>query len=284
MHRRVLIQIAALVLANPFISNFAQGSIYQGSLKGICVPFLNCYSCPGAVASCPLGALQNVLAAPYTRFPLYVLGFMVLIGGVAGRWICGWLCPFGFFQELLGKLSRVKLKLPRRLSWVKYAVLVVTVLTPIFWVDQTGLGGPYFCQYLCPQGTLTAGLPLVLSDPEVYSPMIGTIFWVKVFILAALLISSIFVFRPFCRVLCPLGAFYGLFNKYSLFRLNYDSRSCNNCKKCSSSCPVEINLPREQNAKDCIRCLKCRDACPVGALQWSMGNSLGNQETSDTVR
>ena len=266
MHKRLLAQITAALLANPFWSNFISGQLYQGKLKGLCVPFLNCYSCPGAVGSCPLGALQNLLAAPYTRFPFYVFGVMILAGGLAGRWVCGWLCPFGLVQELMGRLSRIKKSIPRWLGGAKYLVLVLLVVLPVLWVDSRGFGSPYFCQYLCPQGTLTAGIPLVAADTASYLPLIGWLFWIKVLILAAFLLGSIFIFRPFCRTLCPLGAFYGLFNRFSLFRLHHEPSTCHYCRKCTRSCPLNLQLPDERNSRECIRCLNCRDACPTGSL------------------
>ncbi len=268
MSKRLTTQLIATLVANPFLLNFFRGNIYQGNLKGICVPVLNCYSCPAAVGSCPLGALQNALAAPFTRIPFYVGGFMILVGAVAGRWICGWLCPFGLIQDLLGRLSKIKKKLPYGVTRAKYLVLALLVVLPIIWVNEAGFGAPYFCQYLCPKGTLSAGLPLLASNYASFSPLIGVIFWIKLFILGIILLGSVFIYRPFCRTLCPLGAFYGLFNKISLFRLHYDESNCKNCKRCSRFCPVDLNLPQESNSAECIRCLKCRDNCPSGALTW----------------
>ena len=268
MSKRLITQIIAAILANPFWSNFARADIYQGSLKGICVPVLNCYSCPAAVGSCPLGIIQNSLAAPAIRFPFYVFGFLVLAGAIAGRWFCGWLCPFGLIQDLLGKLTRIKVKMPRLFAWGKYVVLGLLILLPIVWVNSSGVASPYFCQYLCPKGTLSAGIPLVAGDPASFAPMVGTLFWVKIAILGVILTGAIFIHRPFCQTLCPLGAFFGFFNKFSLFRLHYDQDKCNNCRKCSKNCPLDLELPHEHNSRECIRCLQCRDACQPGALSW----------------
>ena len=271
MTRRLIVQLTALVLANPFPGNFLNGTLYRGSLKGFCVPFLNCFSCPAAVASCPLGAIQNVLAAPFTRIPFYVVGFMVVVGALAGRWVCGWLCPFGFIQELMGRLSRFKKSIPPWLAWTtltKYLLLILLFILPVIWVDASGYGSPYFCQFICPKGTLSAGIPLILSDPGSYAPLVGTIFWVKIFILGAVLVGSILVNRPFCRLLCPLGAFWGLFNRFSFFRLHLEEVGCNSCGRCEKICPVDLQLPENRNSRECVRCLICRDACPRGALSW----------------
>ena len=85
-----------------------QGRIWQGPSKQVCVPGLNCYSCPGALGACPIGSLQSFMSGAVLRFPFYVLGLMILFGLILGRRICGWLCPFGLVQELLYKIPTPK--------------------------------------------------------------------------------------------------------------------------------------------------------------------------------
>ena len=283
MPQRLMVQIIAALLANPFLGNFLRGKIYQGNLKGICVPVLNCYSCPAAVGSCPLGALQNTLAAPFIRFPFYVAGTLLLVGALAGRWVCGWLCPFGLAQDLLARISKIKKKIPSSLTWAKYAILGLLIALPILWVDSAGYGGPYFCQYMCPKGTLTAGIPLVTGNPDTYTAMVGPLFWLKIVILVAILVGSIFIYRPFCRTLCPLGAFFSFFNKYSLFQLHYDQEKCNNCQRCSNNCPVDLELPSQHNSRECIRCLQCRDVCRPGALSWQANILQSSNKYSERI-
>ena len=108
--KRKLIQVYAALLYNANIKGFITGNIYQGATKFMCVPGLNCYSCPGAVGACPLGALQNALAASGTRAPAYVFGIIILLGLILGRTVCGFLCPVGLGQELLYKIKTPKLK------------------------------------------------------------------------------------------------------------------------------------------------------------------------------
>ena len=104
MDKRKVIQIISTFLYNPNIFNFFEGKIYKGNAKSVCVPGLNCYSCPGAIGSCPLGSLQNSIANPLLKFPFYILGLLLLFGILLGRTICGFLCPFGLIQELLYKI------------------------------------------------------------------------------------------------------------------------------------------------------------------------------------
>ena len=102
--RRFSIQAVSALLHNANLKGFLTGKIYQGAGKNICVPGLNCYSCPGAVGACPIGSLQGFLSGLKFRFPYYVLGFLIFFGALLGRAVCGFLCPFGFFQELLHKI------------------------------------------------------------------------------------------------------------------------------------------------------------------------------------
>ena len=72
-----------------------KGNIYKGDLKGMCVPGLNCYSCPGAIGACPLGSLQSALLNSKFKTPYYILGLLIIFGALLGRVVCGFLCPFG---------------------------------------------------------------------------------------------------------------------------------------------------------------------------------------------
>lgn len=268
-NKRLFTQLTAFFLANPLLGNFFSGHIYQGRLKGGCLPILNCYSCPAAISSCPLGSLQSMAAGLVPRTSLYVLGILVVAAGTAGRWFCGWICPFGLIQDLMGRLTSLRLKIPFILTRIKYILIPLVIILPILWVDVNGFGSPYFCQYICPQGTLTAGIPLLLTNPELRL-MIGTVFWVKIVILILIMLSSIFYKRSFCRIICPLGAFLGLFNKYALFKLFYTPENCSKCGRCTGVCPVGLDVPDNLNSSECIRCLACKKECASGLISFSM--------------
>ena len=106
---RCLIQAAAALLSNIHLPNFFKGKIYQGNGKTVCVPGLNCYSCPAAAGACPIGAFQSVVGSSKFNFSYYITGFFILLGVILGRFICGFLCPFGWFQDLLHKIPGKKL-------------------------------------------------------------------------------------------------------------------------------------------------------------------------------
>lgn len=278
---RFWIQVISSVAANFYLSGFKSGTIFTGASKHFCVPFLNCYSCPGSFFSCPIGAMQvgvtrngtdanaSLLAKLLNllkSFPFLVVGFLAFVAGIFGRAACGWLCPFGLFQRLLNKIPSKKYKGPEFFKYFKYVVLLVfVILLPALWVDQYGFGGPYFCKFICPQGTLEGGISLAILQPQLREQL-GKLFLWKLFLLIAVIIASIFFKRPFCRWACPLGAFYGLFNKVSLLQLHFDPDKCIECGLCSKVCPVNLDVPRQINSAECLKCFDCKKVCPKNAI------------------
>ena len=264
--RRRFIQLMATLLTNQQLMNLTSGRLYKGSAKELCAPGLNCYSCPAATLACPLGAIQTVGGTASYGFSFYAGGFLLLLGVLWGRLACGFLCPFGLFQELLAKVPLPRKKLYAPLLYLKYLMLLVFVLgLPLFFMLTEGIGPPAFCQYICPAGTLEAALPLLLTHPE-YREAAGGLFALKAAILAAVLIACMSVPRFFCRALCPLGAIYGLMNPLSICRLHLDKSRCISCGACQRACPMDIDPRTQTNSPECIRCGACQNACPQQAL------------------
>ncbi len=266
---RNIFQLAAAVLFNGYAVGFAKGKIFTGGTKAICVPVLNCYSCPGALGSCPIGAMQAVAGGAKHSFSFYVLGTIMLFGVLLGRLICGFLCPFGFIQDLLYKIPVKKITVPKKLDrilrYLKYVILLVLVILLPASSGQFGVADPYFCKYVCPAGTLGGGIPLVISNPQLQA-LVGFLFSWKMAILVIVLAGSVFIGRFFCRYLCPLGALYGLFNRFALYRMDLDREKCIGCGKCEKVCPMAVEVRRDINSAECIRCGKCKAACPTGAI------------------
>lgn len=266
MHRawlmkRRLIQLAAMILTNPHAANFLSGKLYRGELKNFCAPGLNCWSCPAATFSCPIGAMQAV-GGTGGKFGFYAAGVTILIGLLLGRAVCGFLCPFGLIQELLNKIPSPKFSLPRRLTYAKYFLLIIFVLIlPVAFE----FGEPAFCEYICPAGTLEAGLPLIATHEE-FRAVLGNLFALKISILLAVIIGCVVVHRFFCRVMCPLGAIYGLLNKYSFYRINFASDKCIGCGRCKKICPLDLDPTKDCNSVECVRCGLCKKICPAQAL------------------
>lgn len=268
--RRNIFQFIWALITNSFAFGFAQGKIYTGKLKTLCLPGLNCYSCPGAVASCPIGSLQAVISSRNFKFSFYVVGFMVFIGAIFGRFVCGWLCPFGLLQDLLHKIpfpKKIKtFKGDKLLRNLKYVILLVfVIILPMCLVDITGLGDPWFCKFICPAGTLEGGIPLTVMN-ESLRKALGFLWAWKFVILVLILVLSVIIYRPFCKYLCPLGGVYSLFNGISVFRLRFDENKCVSCNKCSKVCKMNVDPTKNPDNTECIRCGLCVEACPTNAL------------------
>lgn len=274
LHTRVRtwVQIAVTLVTNAYIPGFLEGRIYQGNLKSICVPGLNCYACPGALGSCPIGSLQASLGSPYGTVPWYAAGFLFLFGAAGGRWFCGWACPFGMLQDFLHRIPLPKQikrlrRLPgeRFLSALRYVVLaVMVILLPMVATDFIGQGKPWFCAWVCPSGTLS-GL-LLLAGNESLREAAGWLFAWKNAILAVTVLLSVVLWRPFCRYICPLGAVYGMFNPVALYRFRIDTETCTSCGACRTACKLDIPVYKNPNSSACVRCGDCIAACPHNSI------------------
>ena len=279
--RRFSIQAVSALLHNANLKGFLTGKIYQGAGKNICVPGLNCYSCSGAVGACPIGSLQGFLSGLKFRFPYYVLGFLIFFGALLGRAVCGFLCPFGFFQELLHKLpfpiKKNSFAGDRQLRWVKYAVLLLMVVILPLCFALT----PFFCKYLCPAGTLS-GILLAVHDSMLRAQLGGIFLW-KAFVLAAVIVGCLIVFRPFCKYLCPLGAIYGFFNRIALYRMDLDADRCVSCGKCKKVCQMGVDPVRECNSAECIRCGDCVRNCPVNGIHMGIKYGQAKKHSEKTT-
>ena len=301
---KLITQSCFFILTNSFMVGWLKGGIYQGKLKYMCVPGMNCYSCPGAWGACPIGSLQAILdefdvkkswldpetgtyvKAPLYWFAFYVIGIIMLIGAVCGRLVCGLLCPFGWIQDLLYKIPVKKLKLPREerliqkaknpkavrffvkldgyLRYAKYAFLIIMVI----FLPLIVKADPWFCKYVCPSGMLIGGIPLMSMNADLAAAA-GKLTLLKMIILVSLVILSMFLYRPFCRYICPLGAIYSLLNPFSLYKYGIDDSKCNRekgCSACARACPMGIDPVRNPNHLECIRCGTCNATCPQKAI------------------
>ena len=271
------------LLTNSFFEGFKTGKIYGGKWKQLCVPGMNCYSCPGAKGSCPIGALQAVIGSPKYKFSYYVVGFLFFVGALIGRGVCGYLCPFGLVQDLLHKIPFVKkietFKGDKALRKAKYLILLVfVILLPLFLVDIIGQGAPYFCKLICPVGMMEGGIPLVLMNKSMRGA-IGFLYAWKGLILILTIFLSIVIYRPFCKYICPLGAIYSLFNSVSLFRYTLDHQKCIHCGRCKAVCEMQCDPVKNCNDLECIRCGKCKNACPVDAIACGITKPDVSKET-----
>ena len=148
---------------------------------------------------------------------------------------------------------------------------------PLFLTNRFGLGSPYFCKYICPSGTLFAGIPLVLTNKSI-AAAIGNLFNWKISLLIIITLLSIKYIRPFCKYICPLGAIYGYFNPIALYRLDVDKNKCISCSRCHKVCPMDIKTYKTPNSIECIRCNQCIKVCPTNALSSSLQKEISKNK------
>ena len=277
--KRRLIQVYVALLYNANLKGFFKGTISKSKTKYACVPGLNCYSCPGAVGSCPLGSLQNAFAQSGTGGIYYIIGIIGLFGLIFARSVCGFLCPVGLGQELLHKIPTPKIKKGRPtrvLSYLKYVILAVMVAAVPLLYGLQGVAVPAFCKFICPAGTFEGGLGLLLN-PANWSgsrDLLSALNWIfswKFALLITILVFCVFMYRPFCRFLCPLGAIYGFFNKIAFLGVKVDKVKCTDCGLCVKHCEMDI---KHVGDHECIHCGKCIGVCPVKAISWKTDGYL----------
>lgn len=273
--RRHFAQLLATAAADPFVSNFWTGSIYKGPAKQICTPGLNCYSCPAAAGACPIGSIQTVAAGNRLGISFYAYGFLIIMGALLGRIVCGFLCPFGFIQDLLHKIPVRKFdphgRIDALMRYMKYLILIsFVILLPLIVRDQFGLSKPFFCKYICPAGTIEAGIPVLLTNGSLRQ-LAGVLFSWKLLLAILLIGGAMVIYRPFCKYICPLGAIYSLFNRVSLIQMYVDKGTCTGCGLCERSCLMNVKVTENINSPECIRCGKCKAVCPVQAIKWKNG-------------
>ena len=271
---RRLVQLYSALLYNAHLRGFIDGEIYVGRAKTVCVPGFNCYSCPGAIGACPLGSIQNALAAAGHQAGWYVLGIILLYGVILGRTICGWLCPLGLIQELLHKIPTPKIRksrITRVLSWLKYILLAVfAVAIPLWYGLRHNMPLPGFCKYICPAGTFEGAIGLLANpvNSEKFS-MLGILFTRKFIIMLLIGLLCVFCYRTFCRFICPLGAIYGLFNSFNVIGVKVDSSRCSGCGSCVCSCGMDV---RHVGDHECINCGRCMEVCARNAISIKAGS------------
>lgn len=220
-------------------------------LHNICAPIFHCYSCPLATFACPIGVLANFSALHI--FPFVAVGTLILVGGVFGTLVCGWACPFGLFQDLVARVPAPKFDLPKWTGNLRYVVLIIMVfVAPYFFGEEHLL---FICR-LCPAGALEAAVPNIAKLALAGQPII----WpsaLKITILVLIVAAMFFKYRPWCRLFCPLGVIFGLFNRISAFYLRFDVSKCTNCERCHKLCKYGIQPEKTPNSSRCLRCLEC---------------------------
>ena len=232
-------------------------------------------------------------------FPYLALGIALLVPALLGRSFCGWICPFGFVQDMCA-LTPIRTRAPSRqtndnLSSIKYVVLGITLLFTTWLGMWTFLGideafrttlGPFataFWSVLSPEATFFVLIPLLAIQGHI-SPYVaywgqmlswGPLIWFRIIFLVIVLLLALFVRRPYCRWICPTGALMGLFSRFSLLGISRRPAECpgGSCEsqRCQKECPMAVRVMEAPWGRlysgDCIMCLDCRAKCPRNAIE-----------------
>ena len=226
----------------------------------VCLPVFQCHGCPLAQFACPIGVLAYSSAMHV--WPVYTIGGILLAAALMGRLLCGWACPFGMIQDWLFKIPVPgTFLLPRWTGAGKYLAFAGLVIVGPFLLGAGVENLSFFCN-VCPAGAMEASLPLHLFTGRA----MHAAKWIALFLPLGLMIWTP---RPFCKIMCPLGAFLSLGNRISLFRIRLKSSPCSMCKVCQRACPADRFVIEDPNSGDCIRCLQCKEVCPDGQVGFS---------------
>ncbi len=287
---RRIIQFSSFILFSAMVFNI--------SALPLLIPILWTWRFEPNTAGDAFTALQIMLYK--TVFPWLALASFLIVGILLGRFLCGWICPFGFIQDLIGFIKRKKMELSIRtqetMIYVKYAVLSIALFVSITFsiTKLMGTHGNYESALgifvkapfttLSPGETLFGALPqMILNFAETVSgtPIlealsgianVSPLFWVQLSIMIGILIFSAYVPRAWCRYFCPHAAIMAIMNKFSFIGLRRDPVKCTKgaCRRCVEVCPMNVrilDLPWEKiSDPECIYCLRCIDACPDKAI------------------
>lgn len=227
-------------------------------VHSFCGPVFHCYSCPLALVACPIGVIANFSALHLV--PFAAIGTLVVFGATVGTAVCGWACPFGFLQDAAARIPTPRFELPRWAGYFRYLALVgFVILVPYLWGEAHPL---FFCR-LCPAGALEGALPNTIRTARAGQGLMlpST---TKLTILVVFLLAMLFTVRPWCRLVCPLGAIFSVFNRASIFVLRFKTDTCKICGQCAKMCPYGVLPTSNVNNGRCIRCLECTRCSALG--------------------
>ena len=230
-----------------FIGILGQWSFYGIFRCPFVVPYVSCRNCP--VITCH-GRLFAMFWGFWLLLPLSVILF--------GRAFCGWACPGGLVNQLLGKIAPFKLRTGNFVIRFGRAGLYIGLLVA---------SAVYF--YL---GQPRSNIPIRTGDffqsVGLTFEHAGTLWLVRSFIVIGLLALGLLFANVWCRFACPTGGMIETVKRLSLFRF-YKTQACNDCDKCLGACEMGTR-PGEPN---CTNCGDCRDVCPAGAIRFGRKRS-----------
>jgi polyferredoxin len=267
------------------------------------VPVLWTWGLPQNTVGDSFTAIQLMLGGWNVNivFPWLAVASFLIVGILIGKSLCGWVCPFGFVQDLMGYVRRKQTDLSPRthdtMLYVKYVILALVLFISLTFSASKLLGvsrsyesalgifaqAPFTA--ISPSETLFATLPRMVfnfRNALVQNPSLDVLsgigslpplFWVQLIIMGAVLVFAVYVPRSWCRYFCPHGAIMAIMNRFSFIGLKREPFKCTRgeCRVCVEVCPTRVkilDLPWEKfSDPDCIYCLKCVDACENKAIK-----------------
>ncbi len=236
---------------------FITNSAFIFGVTGLIYTYFYCWESPYALMACPIGVLEHAFADRAWELLIYLFGMVAFVSIIFGRAACGWACPIGFLQDLIG--GRKTTRNEKDMRYLKYFVLA---LIPIVSYITRSLA----YTKICPIGGLTATIPNLALSPYGYT--FTKYFYPKMGLVALFFLLIILISRGWCRYLCPVGAMMAPFNKISILQIKYNEEKCIKCFKCAKVCPMQIDMPYNNKSMECIRCGKCIEACPTNAIEF----------------
>ncbi|MEM3703930.1 MAG: 4Fe-4S binding protein [Candidatus Bathyarchaeia archaeon] len=284
---------------------FFSGIIFNLNSLPILLPVLWTWGLPQNTVGDAFTALQLMFSGwsqqTLTVFPWLAIASFLMVDVLIGKSLCGWVCPFGFIQDLIDLVKVKKMEISsdthKSVTFMKYFILCVTLFISItfsaakfFGVHEgyeRAMGIFAYAPFtiVSPAETLFATLPKMVqsfSNAVVEKPVLEVlsgildlppIFWAQLIILVGVLALAAYVPRGWCKYLCPHGAIMAILNRFSFVGLRRDPVKCvkGECRECVKACPMRVRileLPWEKfSDPECIYCLRCVDACPNKAIK-----------------
>ena len=211
----------------------------------------------------PIQQLLMVFGTPAkiasTVLLMVALIMLLLTTIIFGRIFCGYACPLGALQEIGSNLKfksemksqkkvKNKIELPKKAVFlIRWGFFGLMVLLGVIW-----------------------GIALLqVANPflgfSVFRNSLGVMIIIPVIILTAVLVSSLFVYRPWCRLLCPFGTLASVTSRFSIYKYRRTEK-CNDCELCEKICPT-AEAGRESTKSECYFCNRCVDICPQDAIE-----------------
>ncbi len=273
---RTIVQLAFFLLFSG-VALMRLNPSFDGARTWVVLPVLASVKAQGAIGS-TLDATTLLLSQAI--FPWLPLGIILVVGALLGRFMCGWICPVGFLQDVItslkGRVDMVQKRTHQRWIQLKYALTGVTfllsgtlALTLYYYGTVAGAGvdyrnglGPFaqgFFVAITPDGTLFGTLPVMLAGAWVFLGgaqasdlslnnlggwlgSVSALTWLNIIILGGFLYAAWRIPRFWCRYVCPVGAIMAVFQKNSMLGMHRDPVKCSECRECETACPMQVPI------------------------------------------